>query len=146
MKEEDKAFVKGLVKARANCRNVADVLTERTGVNYNAQDIRNLITKIDKDEKTAASVEKILGDIKDNGGDVRYRKEENTNNVEVLWVQTKEMRSQLAQSKPLVFECDTTFGTQSFISLSSTVTSQPSGRCLGCYSLPLRQRRKLKLG
>ena len=112
LKEEDKAFVKGLVKARANCRNIADVLTERTGVNYNAQDIRNLITKIDKDEKTAASVEEILGDIKDNGGDVRYRKEENTNNVEVLWVQTKEMRSQLAQSKPLVFECDTTFGTQ----------------------------------
>ena len=55
---------------------------------------------------------RILGDIKDNVGDVRYRKEENTNNVEVLWVQTKEMRSQLAQSKPLVFECDTTFGTQ----------------------------------
>ena len=56
--------------------------------------------------------EDILGDIRDNGGDVRYKKEENTNNVEVLCVQSKEMRKQLTESKPFVFECDTTFGTQ----------------------------------
>ena len=77
--------------------------------------------------------EDILGDIRDNGGDVRYMKEENTNNVEVLCVQSKEMRKQLTESKPFVFECDTTFGTQrrvtSYIFLSITAISLCQGFC-----------------
>ena len=53
-----------------------------------------------------------MGDIEDNGGDVRYLKESGSHNVDVLWIQTRDMRSQLCQTKPQVFECDTTFGTQ----------------------------------
>ena len=50
LKEEDKAFVKGLMKARANCRNIADadVLTERTGINYNARTSETLSPKLIK--------------------------------------------------------------------------------------------------
>ena len=57
-------------------------------------------------------MEESLGEIKDNGGDVRYKKQSNSDNVEVLWVQTQDMRAQLTRSAPRVFECDTTFGTQ----------------------------------
>ena len=109
---EDKLFVKGLIKARTNPRNIADVLSERTGMSFTAQNVRNLIHKIKEADKDTESVEKVLGDIKDAGGDVRYKKEDDSNNVDVLWIQTKDMKSMLAKCKPQVFECDTTFGTQ----------------------------------
>ena len=48
----------------------------------------------------------------DKGGEVRYKKEKGSNNVEVLWIQTQDMRKQLALTKPHLFECDTTFGTR----------------------------------
>ena len=81
-------------------------------MSYNAQDVRNIIARINVDEQAVASVEESLGEIIDNGGDVRYKKQENTDNVEVIWVQMKDMRSQLSRSLPRLFECDTTFGTQ----------------------------------
>ena len=110
--DENKEFVKGLMRARTNPRNIADVLSERTGKPYKTQDVRNLITRIRESEDKANSVEDALGHIRDNGGDVRYLKEQGTNNVDVLWIQTRDMRSQLEKCKPQVFECDTTFGTQ----------------------------------
>ena len=100
------------MKERANPTNIANVLTERKGIGYNAQDVRNIIARINIDEQAVASVEESLGELVDNGGDVRYKKQENTDNVEVIWVQTRDMRSQLASSSPRLFECDTTFGTQ----------------------------------
>ena len=111
--EEDKQFVKGLINARTNPRNIADVLNERTGMQFTSQAVRNLINKIKGDAKDTKTVETVLGDIRDAGGDVRYRKEDETNNVDVLWIQTREMKNMLARCKPQVFECDTTFGTQS---------------------------------
>ena len=111
--EEDKGFVKGLIKARTNARNIADVLSERTGINFPTQSVRNLINKIKDDDGDGKTVEKVLGDIRDAGGDVMYKKESNTNNVDVLWIQTKDMKNMLAKCRPLVFECDTTFNTQS---------------------------------
>ena len=53
-----------------------------------------------------------MGEIVDAGGEVKYKKETGNDNVDVLWVQTKDMKAQLVQNKPHVFECDTTFGTQ----------------------------------
>ena len=44
-------------------------------------------------------------------GKLGRKKEEGNDNVDVLWVQTKDMKNQLLQTNPLVFECDTTFGT-----------------------------------
>ena len=108
----DKNFVKELMKARANPKNIANVITEKKGINYSTQDVRNIITKIKASEEVVCTVEESLGSIKDEGGDVRYKKQENTDNVEVLWVQTKDMKNQLSRSAPRLFECDTTFGTQ----------------------------------
>ena len=100
MEADDKDYIKKLLKARANPTNIANVLTERKGIGYNAQDVRNIIARINIDEQAVASVEDSLGELVDNGGDVRYKKQENTDNVEVIWVQTKDMRSQLARSSP----------------------------------------------
>ena len=35
-----------------------------------------------------------------------------TKNVDVLWLQTRDMRQNISKSKPRTFETDTTFGTQ----------------------------------
>ena len=112
LETEDKEYVKELLKARANPKNIANVLTQRKGASYNAQDVRNIIARINVDEEAVASVEESLGELVDNGGEVRYKKQDNTDNVEVIWVQTRDMRSQLSKSSPRLFECDTTFGTQ----------------------------------
>ena len=110
--EEDNDFVKELLKVKAYPRNIANALTERTGKDFTAQDVRNLTTRLKNTEENKTSVEESLGQIRDSGGEVRYKKEVDSNNVDVLWVQTKDMKDQLKQTKPLVFECDTTFGTQ----------------------------------
>jgi hypothetical protein len=107
--EEDNDFVKELLKVSANPRNIANALTERTGKDFTAQDVRNLTARIKDTEENKTSVEESLGQIRDGGGEVRYKKEEISDNVDVLWVQTKGMKDQLKQTKPLVFECDTTF-------------------------------------
>ena len=112
LETEDKVYVKELLKARANPKNIANVLTQRKAASYNAQDVRNIIARINVDEEAVASVEESLGELVDDGGEVRYKKQDNTDNVEVIWVQTKDMRSQLSKSSPRLFECDTTFGTQ----------------------------------
>ena len=76
-----------------------------------------------------------MTDIRDNGGDVRYKKEDNTNNVEVLCVQSKEMRKQLTESKPFVFDLSATAPLEpkrrvtSYIFLSITAISLCQGFC-----------------
>ena len=103
LETSDKDYIKELMKARANPKNIANVLAERKGVSYNAQDVRNIIARINVDEQAVASVEESLGEIIDNAGDVRYKKQDHTDNVEVIWVQTKDMRSQLSRSAPRLF-------------------------------------------
>ena len=103
MDDDDKEFVKGLLRVRANPRNIADVLRERTGKDFKTQDVRNLISRIQQHEELS-SVEEALAEIKDGGGEVRYRKEEGNDNVDVLWVQTADMKKQLIKIKPQVFE------------------------------------------
>ena len=46
LEPNDKAFVKELINARANAKNIANVLTERNGVNYSSQDVRNIVARI----------------------------------------------------------------------------------------------------
>ena len=69
--EEDKKFVKGLVKARNNPRNIADVLSERTGMQLSSQAVRNFMNKMKEDDKNVKTVETVLGELRDEGGDVR---------------------------------------------------------------------------
>ena len=51
LEPEDKEFVKELLKARANPKNIANVITERKGVHYNAQDVRNIVARIKTSEE-----------------------------------------------------------------------------------------------
>ena len=62
--EDDKEFVKGLMRARTNAKNIADVLSERNGKSFNIQDVCNLITGIRDSEERVTSVEEGLGHIK----------------------------------------------------------------------------------
>ena len=88
------------------------MLTERKGFQFKAQDVRNVISNIKRSEEVVITAEESLEDIINSGGDVRYKKQAGCDNVDVLWIQTKDMRDQLKKCSPLVFECDTNFGTQ----------------------------------
>ena len=98
-----------MMKVRANPKNIASVLTERKGFQFKAQDVRNVISNIKRSEEVVITAEESLEDIINSGGDVRYKKQAGSHDVDVLWIQTKDMRDQLKKCSPLVFECDTTF-------------------------------------
>ena len=63
LSDNDKEFVLGLLRVRANPRNIAVVLTERTGKDFKTQDVRNIITRIKDTEDRTTSVEDSLGQI-----------------------------------------------------------------------------------
>ena len=48
------------MRARTNPRNIADVLSKRTGKPYKIEDVRNMITRIRESEDKANSVEDAL--------------------------------------------------------------------------------------
>ena len=54
--------------------------------------MRNLTARLKNTEENKTSVEESLGQIRDGGGEVRYKKEVGNDNVDVLWVQTKDMK------------------------------------------------------
>ena len=58
-------------------------------------------------------VEEILGSYREEGGYVFYSKAEGSDNVDVLFIQTREMIEHLGKNYPNVCQCDTTFGTSS---------------------------------
>ena len=100
-----------LDEARTDPRNIADVLSDRTGMCFTCKDIRNLVAKMRLVARKPSS-EELLSVIVDNGGEVKYTKTKSSNDVQVLWLQTKEMKDSLAHEKPTLFQDDTTFGTQ----------------------------------
>ena len=79
-----KFVVKELLKAKANPKNITNVMTERKGISYNAQDVKNIVARIKTSEQEVCSVEESLGDINIKGGDVRYTKQSKSDNVEVF--------------------------------------------------------------
>ena len=81
-------------------------------IQFKAQDVRNVVSNIKRSEEVVITAEESLEEVINSGGDVRYRKQAGNDNVEGLWIQTKEMRDQLKGYAPLLFKCDTTFGTQ----------------------------------
>ena len=46
LNEEDKDYLKELHKAKANPKNIADSLSNKTGRNYSSQDVRNIIKTV----------------------------------------------------------------------------------------------------
>ena len=55
--DDNKDFVKGLVKAKTNVRNIADVLSERTGKDFKTQDVRNIVSRMKQQEENIVTVE-----------------------------------------------------------------------------------------
>ena len=100
------------MRARANNRNIASCLSSRTDINFSTKDTQNINSLIKGQDTCDETIEKCLEDIRDESGDVHYKKKEKSNYVDIFWVQTHDMREQLKKMKPKVFECDATFGTQ----------------------------------
>ena len=109
LRDEDKEYLKELKNVKANAKNIAACLSHKTGKNYNSQDIRNLIKKMDDADITKPKAEEILAKVKDAGGNVNFSKD-STKNVDVLRIQTQDMVAMLKTEKPRLFQCDTTFG------------------------------------
>ena len=109
LNEEDKDYLIDLKNAKANPKNIATCLNQKTGRQYNSKDVRNLIKKIDDSEVDKPKAEEILGKIKDAGGNVSYTKDANKR-VDALWIQTGDMVEMLKKEKPRLFQNDTTFG------------------------------------
>ena len=109
----DFEYVKDLKKAKANNRNIASCLSNRTGKNYNAGEVRYIIKKVEEAEQSdKPPIEEVLTEVNNSGGNVMVHKDSKTKGVDVLWYQTKKMRDMVSTCKPRVFENDTTFGTQ----------------------------------
>ena len=110
LNEEEKVYVKDLTKVKANPRNIAACLKQRTGNDYSTQDVRNIIKNIEKTDFSVPKVDEVLAKIKAGGGIVRYIKDPVSGFVEVLLVQTRDMRELVKQEKPKFYQNDTTFG------------------------------------
>ena len=91
---DDLDYVKHLIHAKVNPQNISKILVNRTGKDYNYRDVVNMIARIQRDEKSCP-MEQVLGSIREEVGEVKYSKSEDTNNVDVLWVQTREMKDHL---------------------------------------------------
>ena len=75
LQEEDKAYLKELMSINASVRNIAECLSQKTGKEYNRQDVHNLMKKI-VDDKETITAEAVLGNLKDNGGNVLYSRDD----------------------------------------------------------------------
>ena len=102
--KSEEAYVRELIKTKANHTNIATCLSEKTG-----KDVNNLVRKMSELETDKPVVEEVLGSIQDAGGYVRYIKDTDKC-VDVLLIQTAEMKQLLQKEKPRLFQCDTMFG------------------------------------
>ena len=90
---DDFEYVKMLSKTKAKPRILADIMTQRTGKDYNSEEIRYLIQKVaTEDKENMPAVEKVLTELRDHGGNVMGDKDPGTKNVDVLGIQTENMK------------------------------------------------------
>ena len=71
---------------------MASALSQRTGVHYSYLDVFNLVKRI-SDEEVLESIESHLSSIRSSGGTVNYKKKDGTNDVYILFIQTKSMNA-----------------------------------------------------
>ena len=111
--KEDEEFVQNLHNAKAPNRKIADVLTARTGYSMKSRDVVNLINKLKKNAPDGDVLDKDLEEIRDEGGEVKWNIDKDSGFMDVLFILTKAMKEQVLRVKPTVFQCDTTFNTNS---------------------------------
>ena len=104
---EDKEYLKDLHNAKANPRNIADCLSQKTGKTYTSQDVRNIIKKVKDTDLESPKAEEVLSDISNSGGFVQYSRDPVSKCINVLYIQTKDMRDMLKEEKPNLYQNDT---------------------------------------
>ena len=77
---------------------------------YSSKDIHNQVMKIKKKMADGGSLEKYLLDVTVKGGNVNWSKSDE-GEVSVLFVQTQTMVEDVQKTRPWLWQCDTTFGT-----------------------------------
>ena len=82
-----------MAKAGAPPMKIAQVLSSRTGSSYKSKDIKKFLVKLKSRIKDGDTLEKELESVIRDGGTVRYERDPNSNFVNVLWIQTKHMKS-----------------------------------------------------
>ena len=100
MEDEDKDLLIGLAQAKAPNRKIAEIVTQKTGSLYLPKDIVNLIQKFKNDISTKVNLEEDLAEFISEGGCVRWDKDPESGYINVLFIQTNQMKSTLADSKP----------------------------------------------
>ena len=84
IKPEEKDFIKEMVDVQANNKNIAEMLSNKTGRQFNSQDVRNIVSRIQESDKDKESIEELLTKIKEAGGSYKYRKMDGTNDVRLV--------------------------------------------------------------
>lgn len=94
---------------------------------YSSKDIYNHALKLQKKMADSGVLEKYLTQVEVEGGTVNWTRSELGEEVTVLWIQTKDMKDDILRTKPHIWQTDTTFGTNrylSFIDLFNILTSR----------------------
>lgn len=86
-------------------------LPQKTGSLYLPKDIVNLVQKFKNNISTKVDLEEDLAEIIKEGGNVRWSKDKDSGYINVLFIQTCTIKVTLADTKPTVIQCDTTFNT-----------------------------------
>ena len=100
-----------MMNVHADPRNIATCLSQRTGHNYKPKDVQNIINKIKHHIKDTGVLEEHLAEIKSEGGTAQWSINEETKCVEVLFIQTANMKKDLVTTRPFTWQADTTFST-----------------------------------
>ena len=97
LSEEDETYAKELIEnAKILPRNLAECLSNRMGNNYNPKDAQNLIDKLKRQADDGGILEEHLRNLLTDGGDCKWSKDSETGLVNVLWVQSKSMKTSVS--------------------------------------------------
>ena len=94
-----------------NARNIAQPLSSRNEKDFSRKKCIKFDCKI-REGRGGCPVEEILGGYWEDGGNL-FDQKQRGQNVDVLFIQTKEMVEHLGKVNLNVFQCDTTFTTSS---------------------------------
>ena len=130
LSQDDLDYVQDLVAARAAPRNIATALSRRTKQTFKPKDAQNIIRKVRQTLPDSKNMKEHLTNILVEGGDVQYSLDEDSGEVNVLYVQTKLMRDEVAHSRPYLWQADTTFNTnkEGYKLMTLTYKSITSGK------------------
>ena len=108
--EEDRDLVLTLKEANTKPSQIKRVLAEKKNKQISTQRLRNLITKLLREEsaQNVSSVEEFLNTVSSEGGTVRWTYDVDES-VDSLFITSHDMKRKFIDSNPYVIQMDTTF-------------------------------------